>query len=285
MGVTAAATAGVVVGLGILLIILGATPTERESTVLSTGLWTRWAGQWRTLPQARRWWVVGAIAVGVASAVLSGWAFALVLVPLALIAIPLLLSAPPNREVELLAGLDRWVRLVATSISSGRSIRDAFFATRRQAPPVLQESVGRLCTRLDQRWTTTDALMAMADELDSADADAVVAALVIAAGRGGGGVRATLGALSDNIQDRLRVLREVSAERAKPRAVARQVTVITLVVLGGAVLLNGSYFEPYRTPLGQLIAGTLASAYLTCLLILRRRTIPTMAPRFLKAAS
>ena len=184
-----------------------------------------------------------------------------------------------------MAGLDRWVRLVATSISSGRSIRDAFFATRRQAPPVLQESVGRLCTRLDQRWTTTDALMAMADELDSADADAVVAALVIAAGRGGGGVRATLGALSDNIQDRLRVLREVSAERAKPRAVARQVTVITLVVLGGAVLLNGSYFEPYRTPLGQLIAGTLASAYLTCLLILRRRTIPTMAPRFLKAAS
>ena len=42
----------------------------------------------------------------------------------------------------------------------------------------------------------------VADELASADADAVVAALVIASAKGGAGARATLGAISDSIQAR-----------------------------------------------------------------------------------
>ncbi|NHB84712.1 hypothetical protein G7085_09080 [Tessaracoccus sp. HDW20] len=101
-------------------------------------------------------------------------------------------------------------------MTAGKSIRDAIFATRRQVAPVLREPVARLCTRLDQRWTMRDALWVLADDLDSADADAVVAALAIASSRGGAGARVTLGALSDNIQDRLRALREIAAERRSP---------------------------------------------------------------------
>ena len=138
--------------------------------------------------------------------------------------------------------------------------------------------------RLDQRWTMRDSLWAMADELESADADAVVAALAIASSRGGSGGRATLAALSDNIQDRLRALREVSAERAKPRAVVRQVTIITLGVLMTMLLLNPRFFAAYATPVGQAIAAVLAATYLGCLAILRRKTVPPMAPRFLRSA-
>ena len=124
----------------------------------------------------------------------------------------------------------------------------------------------------------------MADELASADADAVVAALVIASAKGGAGARATLGAISDSIQARLSALREIAAERAKPRAVVKQVTFITLGVLVGAMLLNPQFFAPYATPLGQLIALGLAAAYLGCLVMLRRMTVPPMAPRFLRSA-
>ncbi len=215
--------------------------------------------------------------------VVTGWLPALLLVPAVTIVIPLLLMAPPHREVDLLAALDRWVRLLATSLSSGKSIRDSIFATRQQVPPALVGAVSRLCARLDQRWSMRDALFAMADELGSADADAVVAALAIAAGRGGTGTRATLAALSDNTQDRLRALREIAAERAKPRVVVRQVTFITLGVLGAALLFNAQFFAPYSSPLGQLIATTLALAYLGCLVVLRRQTVPPMAPRFLRS--
>lgn len=284
MGVILAALVGSTATLGLLLVVLGLRRTERDSsTGPSTGLWTRMAGWWTKLPRTRRLWFGGALAVGVLTTVITGWLLALVLVPAVAIVIPLLLMAPPNREVEILAGLDRWVRIVATSLSSGKSIRDAIFTTRHQVPPVLNEPVARLCARLDQRWTMRDALFAMADELASADADAVVAALSIAAAKGGAGARATLSALSDSIQDRLRALRDIAAERAKPRAVVRQVTIITLAVLGAALLFSGPFFAPYGTPLGQVIAAVLAAAYLGCLMMLRRLTVPPMAPRFLRS--
>lgn len=281
-----AALVGATVVLGLLLIVVGLRRAERSpSTASSTGLWTRLRERWTELPRAHKTWVAVSVAAGVVAAVGSGWLLALVVVPAVAIVVPLLLAAPPNREVDILAGLDRWVRIVATSLSSGRSIRDAMFSTRRQVPEVLTEPVGRLCTRLDQGWTVRDSLFAMADELRSADADAVVAALAIAAEKGGAGARAALTALSDSIQDRLRALREVAAERAKPRAVVRQVTIITLSVLAATVLVNGQFFAPYATPLGQIIALVLTAAYLGCLMMLRRLTIPPMAPRFLRSGS
>lgn len=281
MGLTLAIAAGSVIGLGLVVLLAGLRRVE-PSTGSSTALWTRPGRWWENQSRTRKLWIAASLTAGVLTVLLSGWLLAMVLVPVALILIPLLLTAPPQREIDTLAGLDRWVRLIATSISAGKSIRDAIFATRRQVAPILQGPVGRLCTRLDQRWTMRDALWAMADELDSADADAVVAALAIASSRGGAGARATLGALSDNIQDRLRALREIAAERAKPRAVVRQVTLITLAVLGGALLLNPRFFAPYATPLGQLLAAALAFAYLGCLVMLRRKTVPPPTPRFLR---
>ena len=285
MGVTAAATAGAMVGLGITLILAGMLRRVPPSTAPSTGLWTRAHRWWTTQSLRRRAWFAGALIAGVVTALVGRWPLAVVLVPVLLVVVPLLLTAPPSKEIEVLAGLDRWVRLLATSLSSGRSIRDAILATRRQVPEVLREPVARLCLRLDQRWTLRDALYGTADDLGSADADAVIAALSIAASRGGAGARATLGALSDSIQDRLRALREIAAERAKPRAVVRQVTLITLAVLLGALLLNPTFFAAYTTPLGQLIALSLAFAYLGCLVMLRRRTVPPMAPRFLRSGT
>lgn len=279
-----AAVAGSAVGLGVLLVALGLQRSERLPTPLSTGLWTRLVRWWTALSPVRKGWFAAAGLAGVVAAAVTSSLLALVLLPAAAITIPLLLSAPPNREVEVLAGLDRWVRLIATSLSSGRSIRDAIFTTRTQVPPVLREPVTRLCTRLDQRWQTRDALFAMADELDAADADAVLAALSIAAARGGAGTRTTLAALTDNIQARLRALREIAAERAKPRAVVRQVTGITVAVLCATLVMNPGFFAPYATPVGSVAALVLVVAYLGCLAILRRKTVPPPAPRFLRSA-
>lgn len=283
MGLTAAATAGAVVGFGLLLVVAGLL-RRAPSTGPSTGMWTRITLRWTTTTRRRRLWLASSIVAGLALAMATRWWLAAALLPALLLLVPWLLSAPPNREIEVLAGLDRWVRLIATSLSSGKSIRDSLFATRRQAPEVLAEPVGRLCARIDQRWTMRDALYAFADDLSSADADAVVAALTIASARGGAGARATLTTLSDTIQDRLRALREVSAERAKPRAVARQVTAITLGVLLTMVLLNPTFFASYASLAGQLLAATLAGLYIGCLFVLRRKTVPPVAPRFLRSA-
>lgn len=286
MGMNLALVAGSLMGLGVLLLVAGLMRRERpDSPVLSTPLWKRWGSRWNSLSRPQQVWVLGSIGAGVLVAVMTGWLLAAVLLPALLLGIPALLKTPPHPEVEILAALDRWVRLLAPAIGVGKSIRDAIGSTRTQVPPVLRQPVARLTARMDQGLTTREALLLMADEIGHSDSDAVLAALAIASTRGGVGTRATLQALSQTIQHRLRVLREIASERAKPRAVVRQVTLITLAVLGGALLMGGQFFAPYGSALGQVIALALAAAYIGCLVMLRRRTTPEPAARFLRAQS
>lgn len=284
MGLLTSAAVGAVLALGVVLVVAGLIPRE-PSTTRESSLWTKLGRWWKGLSALRQALVVGSLVGGVVVAALTGWIIAVVLVPLAVLGIPALLAEPPQREVELLAALDRWVRLLSPSIATGKSIRDAVISTRHQAPARLKEPVARLVARLDTGWSTREALLTMADEVESADADAILAALAIASSRGGLGARSTLGALADTTQDRLRVLREIAAERAKPRAVVRQVTIITLVMLGAALLLGGSFFAPYGSPVGQVIAAGLATAYVGSLVMLKRRTTPPPTPRFLRGAT
>ncbi len=285
MGSVMAGSLGALIVLGVLLLISGLRRSEhRLPTGRSTGLWKWLNNLWSSWSSVRRVWVLASFALGVMIAVATGWLIAIVLIPAATLGIPALLSEPPQHEIATLAGLDRWVRLLAPSIATGKSIRDAILSTRSQAPAVLNTPVTRMVTRIDQGWTTKEALLAMADDLASADADAVLAALAISSTKGGVGTRTTLTALSENTQERLHALREISTERAKPRAVVRQVTIITLVVLGGSILLGGNFFDPYRSPLGQALAVGLTAAYVGALVMLRRRTIPAAASRFLRGS-
>ena len=224
----------------------------------------------------------GWLAAGAVAAAVSGWTLLVALGPALGLAVPYLLGKPTDRQLELLTALDRWVRGLAAILPTGRSISDAVRASVRQAPEPLADPLRLLVQRLDDRWTLQQALYAMADELDSADADAVIAALALAAERGGTGGHATLVALADAIGDRVRALREIETERAKPRIVVRQVTSITLVVLGAAMLFSGGFFEPYRTPVGQVTLTALIAAYLGSLLWLRRMAVPRARQRILQ---
>lgn len=278
----AAAASGAIITIGLLTILVGVQKKE-PIPQHSTNLWKTLGRRWKELSLFKQVWILAGLFLGGLAAALSGFVLAIILIPGLMLGVPYLLGTPPSREIELLASLDRWVRLLASSIGAGKSIRDALFSTRAQAPALLKPHVNVLCARLDQQWSTKDALLAFADDLDSADGDAVAAALAIASTRGGFGTQATLNALSNTIQDRLRALREVETERAKPRTVVRQVTTITLTVLIAAIMLNARFFEPYRSGIGQLIAASLAAAYVGCLVVLRRKSIPEPAPRFLKA--
>ena len=266
MGPLIAAGSGALLVAGVILLVAGLgrripdAPVSRPWTV-------RLVARWRAMGARRRLWVVLCVGAGVVTGIWTGWLAAVVLIPLVLLGIPYLLSEPPNPEVEILAALDRWLRFLGPSIATGKSIRDAIITTRGQVPQVR---------------TTRDALIAMADELESADADGVLAALAIASSRGGIGARAMLAALAENTQMRLRTLREIAAERAKPRAVVRQIVGITLAILVAVRWLSPGYFAPYGTPTGQFLALALTALYVGALLILRRRTLPKPAARFLR---
>jgi len=225
-----------------------------------------------------------AVIAGFAVAALTGWLIMIAVLPAIAWVLPLILSPPKDRDVVLLEALDRWVRSLSASLPTGKSVPDAIRLSGRTAPDAIAEPLGGLITRLNNRWDSRDALMRFADDLDSPDADTVIAALILAANRGANGAALTLTELADSIQSQLKGRREIATERAKPYIVVRQVTVITTITLGAALIFAHTFFEPYGTPLGQLILAVLIALYLGSLLLMRQRATPQKRQRILIGA-
>jgi len=271
--------------VGVLVVaaaLTGAIPDRPRRVASSTGLWTTVVDKIRRTRRSTILSIALGLVAGVVLMYVLRWPVLLVVVPAAVWGLPRLLSDPPQDGVRLLEALDRWVRGMLAQLSTGKSITDAVRLSARQAPGPLAEPLSVLVKRLDDRWTAPQALQAMADELNSPDSDAVLAALILSTQRGGTGASVTLHALADSIQDRLRALREIEAERAKPRVVVRQVTVITVLALVVFMLFAPEFFAPYGTPVGQIILLALLACYALSVWIMRRMTLARNRERILR---
>jgi len=272
-----AAVAGMLLVGGALAVVLGLrrSGAAELSTAPRRSLIDRWARLTRrpagSAGRRRDLVLAASITIGLVLAVVSGWTLSIVLIPLLALGLPMLLRMPVQRDVALMEALDRWLRSLAATLATGKSITDAIRSSLRTAPPGIRDPLAGLIARLNNRWDTADALRRFADDLDSPDADAVVAALILAANRGSVGASVTLLALADSLQDQLRARRMIETERAKPYAVVRQVTVITLLTLGAVAVFNPTFFSAYRTPLGQVILVALLAMYAGSLILMRRK--------------
>ena len=226
--------------------------------------------------------LLGSVAAGVVVFVWTGWLVAVVAVPVAALLLPKLLGKAPPTDTELLEALDRWVRSLATTMPAGRDVLQAIRAARDSAPPLISAEVRLLVDRLDRRWDARVALRRFADALDNSESDAVVMSLMLATTRTEG-VRDNLLAIADALQERLRAARTVENERAKPRQVARIVTVLSALLIGATAFFGHGYFAPYTTPVGEVVIAVLVAAYIASLGVLYRMAVPRRRARILVA--
>lgn len=236
-------------------------------------------------PRTRKLIAAGT-ATGLLVALVTGWVIAIVLVPAAIIGIPVLLSAPPAAaSIEKLEALEEWTRSLAGKLTAGQSLRSALIKSLQSVPAPIATEVGLLVSRL---WnssgtdvTTEDVLRAFAEDINDSTGDVVASQLILAAsGRGQAGLAKALDALAETVAADVRARRQIEADQAKPRTTARTVTAITLGVLG-LLAFTGDYIEPYGTPLGQGILTILLAAYVATLLMMRRMAVAKPLPRFL----
>ena len=281
MSTPVAALLGVLLVGGLTMIVIGSASIHQLSTGQSTSLWTAVDNWFSRLPRRSRVHGLTGLGVGAVGYLVTGWAVLILIVPILAVVVPALLADPPRRDLDVMRALERWVRLVSGSASTGKSVIDAIRATRRQAPALLVEPLTRMVARLDSRWDTRASLQGLADDLDSADADQVIAAIMMASERGGTGATSTRDALAASLQERIRAARGVQAERAKPRVVVRQVSIIIAVVLAGALALGREYLAPYRTGVGQVLLCCYAGLYLVGLVALSQRSKPRRRARIL----
>ena len=280
-----AITAGLLITGGLLGIVYGLRRQVRPVSQRTESIQEWWARATRRPPgsrgRQRDMLLLLSMIIGCVIAMLTGWLILIVVLPLLALGLPYLLILPKPRDIQLLEALDRWVRSLAATLATGKSITDAIRISRRTAPPLLADEINLLVTRLNNRWETRDALMRFADAIDSPDADGVVAALILASSRGANGASVTLQALADSIQAQLKGRRVIEVERSKPYVVVRQVTVISLSTLVLVFLLSPDFFAPYRTPIGQTLLSALLIIYLASLLLMRRKAHQPDRPRIL----
>jgi tight adherence protein B len=233
----------------------------------------------------RRVWMAGAVVAGLLAWLLSGWAVAVVVLPLLVVGVPLLLASPATAtDLDRLTAIEQWSRGMSGVLTVGSGIEHAITASLGSTPQPIGPIVGTLVARLNARWPTEEALRAFADDLDDATGDLVAATLILGANRRGPGLAAVLDDLAATVAEEVRIRRGIEADRAKPRTTARWVTILTLAVLG-VLALDRTYIAPYKTPVGQLVLLVFLSLYAGCLLWLRRMTRGAPTPRFLPAGS
>lgn len=281
-----AALLGVLFVGAVLLLVSGLTkvdvPDQPASPRRTAG--ELWAHYTRRPPgragRRRDLLLMGSTAAGVLLFAVTGWLLLIPLVPLTAVALPKLLGRPPANDLHLLEALDRWVRAIATTLPVGRDVIDSIRVSLGSAPPLLAPELAVLVDELNSRVPAADALTRLADRLDNPESDAVIASLILATRRSGVGLSSSLNQLADNIQDRLRALREVERERDLPRSRVQQITAIACTMVAAAAFL-GDYLRPYGSPVGQIILTVLVTAFVLCLWQMHRMTIPRRRQRIL----
>jgi Flp pilus assembly protein TadB len=213
--------------------------------------------------------------------VTTGWVVAVPVLPAAVLGLPaLLMVSSADRQISRMDAIAEWTRNLAGVLTAGQGIETAIQASLRSAPDAIRPEVARLVGRMRSRWSTEQALRAFADDLDDATGDLVCAALILGAAKRGDGLARVLHDLAESVSADVRGRRQIEADRAKPRASARMVTLLSI----GALVffgLGGRFFAPYSTPLGQLILLVLLSCYGLLLWWLRRMAEIQPATRIL----
>lgn len=241
--------------------------------------------QLESMPRRTRLLLTAGIGAGLIAWLVTGWALALIAVPVALVGLPMLLSSSSAAaRIERLEAMEEWTRSLSGVLTVGVGLEQALVATLRSTPASIAPEVTRLVARLRARWVTEDALRAFADELDDPTGDLVASNLILGARRRGAGLASVLEGLAESVAADVRARRQVEADRAKPRATARWVTLISVVVLV-VLAVSGTYVEPYRSPIGQVILAGLLSAYVATLIWMRQMAIGRNLPRFLGTAA
>src|SRR3546814_11883460 len=114
----------------------------------------------------KRLLLVGVIG-GCMAWLVTGWALALVAVPLACVGVPMLLSnSGAAARIDRLEAMEEWTRSLSGVLTVGIGLEQALVTTERSTPSAIRPGVQRRVARLRSRWHTEEAIRACDAEPD-----------------------------------------------------------------------------------------------------------------------
>ncbi|WP_432001884.1 type II secretion system F family protein [Streptomyces sioyaensis] len=182
------------------------------------------------------------------------------------------------RRVEALAA---WTESMRDTIAGAVGLEQAIPASARAAAPALRPHLDALVDRLRARTPLPAALQQLADEIDDASADIIIAALILNSRLRGPGLRQVLGALAKSAREEVGMRQRVMAQRASTRRSVQIVVGVSLAFVFGLSIFNRSFVEPYGTPLGQLVLAVVCGLFALGFAWLRKLSRVETPDRFL----
>jgi Flp pilus assembly protein TadB len=202
-----------------------------------------------------------AVVAGLLVLAVTRWPVAGLATGLAVAFLPQVLSTAAQRKrTAKLEALEQWTRRLGDMLAASRGLEEALEASARSAPAAIAGPVGALAARLSARAGTAAALRAFAADIGDPAGDRIAAALIIATGHRGGGVRDVLNALAAMISRDVAARREIEAERAQHQTTLRWI-VIFMAGFTVFAVLNRGYSSPYGTIPGEVVLALVTALY------------------------
>lgn len=275
-GVLLLTLAGLLVSAGL---VIGAAAARGVSLLPAGSPSSRLRHRWQVTPLH-----LGALAAGVPVLLITGWPVAALAAVGGVVFIPKVLGGGKAAK-QLIAtseALADWTRRLADLISSGAagSTREALRRSLGSAPAPIAPAVSNLVNRMGPQGVEP-ALRQFAREVGDPAADKIAMVLILRERNGGPGLAEVLTALAADLDERSRMVREVEAERAKPRANMRTIVVTTLILVVGMTLFARTFLSGYSTAFGQVALLVDVVVFGTALRWMRRLSDPPSRPRVL----
>lgn len=281
-----AAICGATLIAGVLLIavgIYGRDPGAQSATPDSAAR-TASLLRWRRAVAGRRGRTIAAgILAGVVIWAVSGWPVAGIVAMLAVPGLPYFFGAAAvaKRRIDVLQGLEEWVRRLADSMAAGAMPIQTIVTAAAHAPAAIKEPAAGLAAGLSSpRGDQQHALRRFADDIDDPLGDMVVIALGVAATAPSARTPDMLRILARQLADDVAACRRIETDRAEPRSEARTIVIVQILFVV-AVAAFTSYAKVYGTVTGQLVLALLAAIVIGALVMLRKLSISTGPARLL----
>lgn len=131
------------------------------------------------------------------------------------------------------------------------------------------------------RTPLPEALQHLADEINDASADIIIAALILNARLRGPGLREVLGALAKSAREEVDMRQRVMAQRASTRRSVQIVVVVSVLFVLGLAIFNRGFVKPYGTAIGQAVLTLVCALFAAGFFWLRKLSKIETPDRFL----
>ncbi|GAB3239744.1 type II secretion system F family protein [Kineosporia babensis] len=272
--------AGALVGAGLALLIDALVRRERHTGGTDTRTFSD-----RTMRRIRGFGTRLPIAVlaGVFTLLITAWPVASIAAVVMILAWPALMGGAreERQQAERLEALALWTESLRDTIAGAVGLEQAVIATSRAAPAPIADEIVTLADRLRVRVPLPTALHRLADDLNDASADLVVAALLLNSRLRGPGLRHVLTSLSESVRAEVEMRGRVTAGRAATRRSVQIVVAVTLLFVLGLRTFNPGYVEPYQHPAGQVVLAIVVAFFAAGFFWLKQLAAYDLPERFM----